>query len=199
LFDGVGHEAVGVIVRIQRRALHVEVQRIIQRPFELSRKITLAVAMGRAHRQSYLVEKCTELGVAAIWPIMADRSVTRPGGPAVDKWQRRAIEAAKQSGRAWVPRIADSQTLAAALQRTGEFDASSVALPDPHLTSVGAFLALQRAGSAVLVWVGPEGGWSEDERQSLIQSGAVPTSLSPTVLRTETAAVAVCAAAAMLA
>jgi 16S rRNA (uracil1498-N3)-methyltransferase len=198
LFDGAGREAVGVISRIERRRLHVGVERITKHPFELSRKITLAVAMGRVHRQSYLVEKCTELGAAAIWPIITERSVTKPGGPAVDKWQRRAIEAAKQSGRSWVPQVAAPQPVAAILHRAGDFDASSVALPDLTSIPFSAFLAAQRAGSAVLVWVGPEGGWSSAERETLVRSGAIPTTLGPTVLRTETAAVAVCAAAAML-
>jgi 16S rRNA (uracil1498-N3)-methyltransferase len=198
LFDGMGRESDGQITRIDRRQVCVEVKCVTERPFELLYRITLAVAMGRAHRHGYLIEKCTELGVSAIWPVIAERSVSKPDLASIDKWSRRAVEAAKQSGRAWVPQVAHPQLLGVALDRTGEFNASGVTQTDQRLTPFASFLAAQPAGSAVLVWVGPEGGWSDSERQHLELSGAVPVTLGPTVLRTETAAVAVIAAAAML-
>lgn len=115
----------------------------------------------------------------------------------VDKWSRRAIEAAKQSGRAWVPTIAVPQRFLESIDRIGEFDAASLTHPDPALMPFDAFLASGPVGRSVLVWVGPEGGWSEAEYDRAIDAGAVLTTLGPTVLRTETAAVAVCAAAAL--
>lgn len=136
LFDGAGREAAGLIVRIDRRRLRVDVTRVEERPFELSHKITLAVAMTRAHRQGYLIEKCTELGVAAIWPVLAARSVSKPDAPAVDRWNRRAIEAAKQSGRSWIPQIAPPQPFAAIVERIGDFDASTLAPPGPGIHHV---------------------------------------------------------------
>ena len=91
LFDGAGGEAAGVLQRVDRRRAQVVVGRVTRRPFELAHRLTLAVAMGRAHRQGYLVEKCTELGVAAIWPIVAARSVARPDKDAVARWSRRPV------------------------------------------------------------------------------------------------------------
>lgn len=205
LFDGAGREGVGVIVRIggpggranRHPQLHVQVPKVIRRPFELIHRITLAVAVTKPHRQAYLVEKCTELGVAAIWPIVTERSVARPGEGVIEKLSRRVIEAAKQSGRAWIPKIAMSQTFSKAIARVGEFDAASLTHPDPSLTPFNDFLAGQQENASVLVFVGSEGGWSEVEREEAVAAGAVPTTLGPTVLRTETAAVAICAAAAM--
>lgn len=234
LFDGAGREAVAWIVGIDRRLVRVDVRQPVQHPFELSSRITLAVAMTRPHRHAYLIEKCTELGVAAIWPIIAERSVgkgdpqasvpapvgnprrlkskarparkrrTRMSLPAgvslsagVDKWSRRAIEAAKQSGRSWVPTIATPQEFLESTDRIGEFDAASLTHPDPTLMPFDRFLASGPAGRSVLVWVGPEGGWSRAEHDRAVDAGAVLTTLGPTVLRTETAAVAVCAAAAL--
>ena len=199
LFDGAGAEALGVISRIEHHRVSVEVSTVTHRPFELAHRITLAVAMTKTHRQGYLIEKCTELGVAAIWPIIADRSVVKPRAGALGRWSRRAIEAAKQSGRAWVPAIAAPQAFAECLARIGEFDAASLTLPSPGLVTFSRFLAARRKNERVLVCVGPEGGWSDPERDQAIAAGAVPTSLAPTLLRTETAAVAVCAAAAMCA
>ena len=198
LFDGAGREATGLIARVHRKRLTVDVSRIERRPFELSRRITLAVAMPRTHRQGYLIEKCTELGVAGIWPIGTERAVTRPGPAAVEKWRRRAMEAAKQADRAWIPTIAQPQAFKAALKRISEFETSSMTDTGPSLPPFRSFLGSVPVGSSVLVWLGPEGGWSEEETRQAVEAGAVRSTLSPTVLRTETAAMTVCAAAAML-
>jgi 16S rRNA (uracil1498-N3)-methyltransferase len=199
LFDGAGAEGAGQISRVHRRQVCVNVTRLSTRPFELAHRITLAVAMAKAHRQGYLVEKCTELGVAAIWPIIALHSASKPrkAETTVQKWSRRAIEAAKQSGRAWVPKVAAVQTLADSVKRVSDFSASALTVVDSSQTPLGGFIASQAEGSSVLVWVGPEGGWSDDERDLALGAGATPTTLGPTTLRTETAAVAVCAAASM--
>ncbi len=216
LFDGAGGEADGVVARVGRHSVAVEVGAMTVRPFELAHRITLAVAMGRAQRQGYLIEKCTELGVAAIQPVIAERSVTKPGADAVGKWSRRAIEAAKQSGRAWVPVISVPCSFAESLTYASDFDASCVVHPcavsdvprsDEREDSVrtgatsnlpfSALLAELPDSPSVLVWVGPEGGWSDEECRQAVDAGAIAASLGPTVLRTETAAIAVCAAAAL--
>ncbi len=197
LFDGFGGEGVGRIAQINGRQVRVDVAEVTRRPFELPHKVTLAVAMVKAHRQGYLIEKCTELGAAAIWPIIADRSVSKPTEAARKKWVRRAIEAAKQAERSWMPKIAPPQTFSQSVERIGEFDASSITHIDPSAKPFWTFLVSQADGSSILVWVGPEGGWSDDERGLALQAGATLTTLGPTVLRTETAAVAVCAAASM--
>ena len=198
LFDGAGTEAVGQVQRIDRKQLEVHVGRLMRQPFELAYRLTLAVAMPKTHRQGYLIEKCTELGVAAIWPISTARSVTRPGRAAVEKWQRRAIEAAKQSRRSWVPQVTAPRTFDESIECAGEFDAAGLTERDDSAISFATFLAGQAKSSSVLVWVGPEGGWTDDERNRAIAAGAIPTRLGPCVLRTETAAVAVCAAVALL-
>lgn len=211
VFDGRGHEARVQVERVTRRQIQVVVERITERPFELLHRITLAVAMTKAHRQGYLIEKCTELGAAAFWPILAERSVVRcalhaprltgrgadPASAAVDKWSRRAVEAAKQSARAWVPMVEAPQTFAGAVARIGEFSAAAIAHPDSSATPFTLFLSNHQEGSTLLVFVGPEGGWSEGESRAAIVAGAVSIRLSPTILRSETAAVAVCAAAAL--
>lgn len=206
LFDGAGGESAGEIARIDRKGVVVDAGSMTRRPFELAYRVTLAIALGRAHRQGYVIEKCTELGVAAIWPVVADRSVSRPGGDAARKWSRRAIEAAKQAGRAWIPSIADSRTFAEALECVTAFDATCLTCPAAPVVDTrklepvpfAGFLAALPESSSVLVWVGPEGGWSESEQTRAIEAGAVAATLGPTMLRTETAAVAVCAAAAMV-
>jgi len=197
LFDGAGCEAQATVTRVSRRGLFVEVADVSHYPHDYEIELTLAVAMGKTHRQSYVVEKCTELGVAAIWPMLADRSVAKPTASVVEKWSRRAVEAAKQSHRRWLPKIEPPRSLAAVVAEFASFRA--VAFADASTESIGFDIVLARvdAGVRILVLVGPEGGWSEPERTLIRGAGAVVVSLAPTILRTETAAVAACAAAAM--
>jgi len=197
LMDGVGCEAVGKVESVHAGRLTVNVGALRRRPFDLSRRLTLAVAMPKAHRQGYLIEKCTELGVAAIWPIIADHSVTRPKKAAVEKWTRRAVEAAKQSRRAWIPEINEPQSFGEAIGRADKFDAAGLADAGAAAIGMTAFLVGVPEDRSLIVAVGPEGGWSDAERKSALEVGAVPIALGPTILRTETAAIAVCAAVAM--
>jgi 16S rRNA (uracil1498-N3)-methyltransferase len=197
LFDGAGREAAGRITRITRHTVHVEVGEIESFPFELSRRITLAVAPPKTQRQHYMIEKCTELGVAAIWPVLTERGVTRPTAAALDKWRRRAIEAAKQAQRHWLPAIEGPQAIDACLGRCGDFDAVAITDIGVANRSFHAMLAETPPGGSMLVLIGPEGGWTGPERDIARAAGARPVSVSPTVLRVETAAVAVCAAVAL--
>ncbi len=198
LFDGRGAVGRGTICAIERHTVGVEVAHVEHVEFDLRHRIVLAVAVGKAHRQSYLVEKCTELGVARIWAIRSERSVAKPGEFAAEKWSKRAVESCKQCGRAWTPEFDGPFRVEQALARRGDF--AAMALADPHEGAIpfDGFLRTLSAGSSVLVWIGPEGGWTEAERSNLIAQGATAVRLAPTILRTETAAVAACATAAMV-
>ncbi len=209
LFDGLGAQGVGTVEHSGRGQLRVQVSAVEVLPLELAIELTIAVAMPRAHRQAYLVEKCTELGVAAIWPMVTARSTAKPDVGAVAKWTRRAIEAAKQSQRSRIPEIAVPSTLAELLKRSQGFSAKGILLPDGSARDVVPFLdesataapsgveASESAGASavtrILVLVGPEGGWTNEECEQAQSAGFQPIRLGPTVLRTETAAVAMCA------
>jgi 16S rRNA (uracil1498-N3)-methyltransferase len=197
LFNGEGREGAGVIRRIRSREIDVEVESVVSRAFETRHKITLAVALPKSHRHAYLIEKCTELGVAGFWPIVSERSVTEPGDGAVEKWWRRAVEAAKQSHRAWLPSFREPQSFAQAAGRIPEFTAAGVG--DLEGTDPWpAFLSRQPPGASILVFIGPEGGFTPVESNQLVAGGACRVRLAPTVLRTETAAIAACAGEAAL-
>ena len=196
LFDGEGTVAVGTIRRVARRTAVVEVTQITPTPFELDYRLTLAFAVGKQQRPAYLIEKCTELGVFGLWPMESERSITTPGGHAIDKWRRRAIEAVKQSGRAWVPQFAEAQSFNAILDQAKSFDAVGICDTENQSVSIHTFFSSVASEGRVLLLVGPEGGWSDGERHRTDQAGVRGVSLGPTTLRTETAAIAVCAACA---
>ncbi len=200
VFDGLGNLGWASVAAITKRQLVVRVSsvdKVVPRP---TRRLTLAVAMPRTHRQAYLVEKCTEFGVDAIWPVIAERSVAKPDGDSVERWRRRTIEAAKQAHVAHLPRIDEPLSTtqwiskACALVQSGV----TVAWADVYETRC-RFVDLVREaddGARIILFVGPEGGWSESESESLREAEVRAVSLASTVLRCETAAVAGCAAVA---
>ena len=196
LFNGKGSEAQARVTALDRKKLEVDVTRTSQHEYDTAVQVTLAVAMPKMHRQSYLIEKCTELGVAAIWPIETERSVTKPGTAAVEKWQRRAIEAVKQSGRRWIPQIETLQTFHDAVARRDEFDHAVLAHVGGETMSLVVRFNSVKPGDRVLALIGPEGGWTEEEFGRARDADLSRVRLAPTVLRTETAAVAFCAAVA---
>ena len=196
LFDGQGREADGVVHRIRRKEVIVEVGSIRERPFELPIRLSLASAVARQQRQAYLVEKCTELGLDAYIPLITDRGVAKVDGHALEKWRRRAVEAAKQAERAWVTRMEPPQEVDELLSRGNRFDLTLVAHPRIEAVPLSSALSGLPRPATVLVLIGPEGGWSDRERAAMTLRGAMFVSLGPLILRTETAAVATCAVAA---
>jgi 16S rRNA (uracil1498-N3)-methyltransferase len=160
-------------------------------------RVVLAAGIARRERMEFTVQKATELGVAEIWPLASARCVVRLDGDRAgrrgERWRRIAEEAAKQSQRADVPLVRDAMTLDDLLEEVGRFDVVLVPWEEAASTAAGIGVTLDAEGattdSAVLVVVGPEGGFESSEAAALQDAGARIVSLGDTVLRTETAAV----------
>ncbi|MCO6436611.1 MAG: 16S rRNA (uracil(1498)-N(3))-methyltransferase [Phycisphaerae bacterium] len=193
VFDGAGREAEAEVESADRRRLRVTAETVIEYPFDAPLRTTLAVAVPKAHRQGFLVEKCTELGVEAIWPLMSKFSVARTGAGGVERLRRRAIEAAKQSGRRWLPDVRAAMTFQQCCQLWSQFDCVALAHPGSPNGELCDILDGQPLPGRMLVMVGPEGGWSPEEIRQSRTNGARFIGLGDSVLRTETAALAVCA------
>jgi 16S rRNA (uracil1498-N3)-methyltransferase len=189
VFDGQGTEARGRLNRVSRQQVSLTLHERVHVPYEFHTRLTLAVAMPRAPRQHILFEKCSEIGVDAVWPVEFERSVARPGHGIQTRGQRTALEAARQARRAWVPSVEAPQSFATALGRAESFDRVVVLTPLPEAAPLVRLLAANRAGQRLMVWIGPEGGLTEEELASARQAGAQIASLGPTILRIETAAI----------
>jgi 16S rRNA (uracil1498-N3)-methyltransferase len=154
--------------------------------------LCLLAALIRFERFEWLIEKATELGVSVIQPIESAR--TEPGlaqaaEKRVARWERVALEASQQSRRVHLPHIESPFRLAKSLQ----VDANVRLLLDenPGAPPILDTLPSERKPcDRVALLVGPEGGWTEDERQDAIDAAWTPCSLGPTILRAETAATA---------
>jgi 16S rRNA (uracil1498-N3)-methyltransferase len=199
LFNGQGGEWQAEILRMGRQSVEVRVTAHDPVERELPIAVTLVAGMPANDRFDWLIEKATELGVAAIEPVVCERSVLRLSGERAERkrehWQAVAIAAAEQSGRTRVPVIAPVRTLVQAVAQ-GAADLGSAhwllsladAVPMARLAAQGA------AAGRVRVYSGPEGGFSAAEEGLVRGIGAHAVSLGQRVLRSETAPLAVLAA-----
>jgi 16S rRNA (uracil1498-N3)-methyltransferase len=185
--DGAGTLAEGVVTAVGKNSVTIEIESTRSVPPPQPR-LAVAQALPKGDRGELAVELMTEVGVDAVLPWSAERSITRwqgdRGERALAKWRATAREAAKQSRRAWLPEIAAPVTTAALARRV---PAAACAIV---LEADGPFrlheLALPDQGEVLLI-VGPEGGVSPAERAALRAAGAIEARLGPTVLRTSTA------------
>jgi 16S rRNA (uracil1498-N3)-methyltransferase len=196
LFDGRGGEWSAQVAQIGRRdvQLRVGVHTAIER--ELPCAVTLALGMPANERMDTLVEKACELGVAAIQPLVCERSVLRLAGDRAEKkvahWQAVAVAACEQSGRTRVPQIAPVRSLSdwlAALTPRPQADQPRLLLAFEHVTPLPAFAAT----TALTALSGPEGGLSDTEESAARLRGFTGVSLGPRVLRADTAPLALLA------
>ena len=154
-------------------------------------KITLALAIFKFDRMEWAIEKCTELGVSRIVPVISRRTdshLAAASAKRVERWQRIARQASEQSRRTTPPEILPPIRFADAL--TGAAALRIVLAESEERTLLRDVLKSNASASAIILAVGPEGGWTEDELQSFRQAGWISVSLGNTILRAETAAIA---------
>jgi len=151
--------------------------------------ITLLLAIFKFDRMEWAIEKATELGVARILPLIAERTDSHLASAAVkrvERWRRIAREAAQQSRRATPPAIAAPARLQEALVLPTD---RRVVLSEGE-EQVSLKQAVAGSKGTLAVAVGPEGGWTGEEARAFREHGWIAASLGPTILRAETAAIA---------
>jgi 16S rRNA (uracil1498-N3)-methyltransferase len=193
LFNGSGGQYSGHIRRLSRDGVAVEAGAFDPVERESPLHITLLQAISAGDRMDLTLQKAVELGVAAIQPVMADRSVVRLKGDRSDSrrahWQRVAEAACEQCGRNRIPPIA------AAIE-VDHYRAPKAALK--LLLAPAGTTSLRSCGASaegpIVLAAGPEAGFSPREEAWLVSAGFSPVGLGPRVLRTETAGPAAIAA-----
>lgn len=184
----------GRITRIQEGRVEFELGKEI--PTVRTIPLTLVLAIFRFERMEWAIEKCTELGVSRIVPLLAHRTDRHLAGAAVkrvERWQRIAHEASEQSRRGDAPELARPLRLKDAVALPG---AARIVLAEAEdQLSLKKALQLHRAAGELLLAIGPEGGWTKDEHELFRRSGWISASLGPTILRVETAAIVAVAVA----
>jgi 16S rRNA (uracil1498-N3)-methyltransferase len=199
LFNGRGGEWDATITRMGRSDVEVTLGAHRSDEREAGRAVQLALGMPANERMDWLVEKATELGVAALQPLHTSRSVLRLAGERADKkqkhWQSVAVAACEQCGGNLVPAVAPVQDLGAWLKSLSPVDLKAPALrcllslADGSMP-LGQALARVPTAAPVIFLSGPEGGLSPAEEALAAANGFVPVTLGARVLRAETAALA---------
>jgi 16S rRNA (uracil1498-N3)-methyltransferase len=159
-----------------------------------SAEITLVLAVFKFDRLEWAIEKCTELGVSRIVPVIARRTdahLAAASAKRVDRWQRIALQASEQSRRAAPPEIAEPVKLSEALNQ--QTPLRIVLAESEERTLLREVVKPDLAKEGIALAVGPEGGWTDDELQAFQQAGWISASLGNTILRAETAAMAAAA------
>jgi 16S rRNA (uracil1498-N3)-methyltransferase len=195
LFNGDGHDYDAQLLRITRREVVAAIAGARAIDNESPLRISLLQGIARGEKMDLILQKATELGVAAVLPVDSERSEVKLTGERLDKrlahWRGVVVAACEQSGRARVPEVAEPRALlAAAATLPGD---TLRLLLDPHGIHALKGLAVPASGQVVIA-IGPEGGWSPRDRQALESNGFQGLRLGPRVLRTETAGLAAIAA-----
>jgi 16S rRNA (uracil1498-N3)-methyltransferase len=161
-------------------------------PEEPPLHMILCAAIIKFDHFEWMIEKATELGAARIIPLIAvrtEKGLDKAAHKRLERWRRIAIEASQQSRRAHLPDVSEPVKLAQALATDAvhryALDENPAAPP-----LAGALPAQRTPGDTVALLIGPEGGWTEEEREEFTSTGWRAVSLGPLILRAETAAIA---------
>jgi 16S rRNA (uracil1498-N3)-methyltransferase len=198
LFNGEGGEFDATVSRMGRSDVEVEVgaHRPVER--ETARAVHLLAGITANDRMDWLVEKATELGVASITPLVAERSVLKLKGERAEKklahWQGVAVAAAEQCGRNRVPPIHPAVTLAEWVKKAPPGERWVLSLSEGTQPVAQVLSRAPRTPvTPVTVLSGPEGGLSPAEELAALSADFLPMTLGPRVLRAETAPLALLA------
>ncbi len=199
LFDGTGQEAEATLLDLDPQSVSAQVSSVVTVNRESRVQVTLIQALCSGDKMDWVIEKSTELGVARILPVTADRSVLRLEGERAEKrlahWQRIAQAASAQCGRTRVPQINSIVKFPQALREWQTMQPAGAAwLLDPTAKDTVGAASLP---DHLTIMIGPEAGWSDQEEQLSKAAGVQGVRCGPRVLRTETAAAAVLAAVAV--
>lgn len=196
LFDGFGYKAAGILLDVTNERVLVELTHDKVANTEPLVEVTLYQSLPKKDKLELIIQKATELGVKNIVPIITKRTIVHidneKARKKMERWNKIAQEACKQSGRAYIPQISEPisfKTMLCGIK--AEFNIIPYESEDKKglrqvLRSFKASMP-----KSVGIFIGPEGGWDKDEVQMAANHGIIPVTLGPRILRTETASLAV--------
>ncbi|MCH7577711.1 MAG: 16S rRNA (uracil(1498)-N(3))-methyltransferase [Chloroflexi bacterium] len=192
LADGSGRDYEVELTAVSPRSATAAVVAERPSPPEPSLELVLYQSLIRPQRFELVLEKGTELGVSRFVPLMSSRAQVRTEGGTqrAARWRRIVTEAAEQSGRGRVPAIDPPSLFEDAVSASGGPGIRLLPWEGERSQGLRSYLrALEDRPAAVSVFIGPEGGFAEDEVRLAREAGCVPISLGPRILRSETAGI----------
>lgn len=194
--DGEDRRYRTVITSITKQSMTGRVIEIIPRPPRRAPSLILGQSLVKGEKMGWVIQKTTELGVQTIIPIQSQQSIVRLKADRVEaqivRWQRIAREAAQQSEQWRVPTIARPRSLLSCVTQPSDRSLSLILTERlDRLATLSSIQLPPLLEGSILVLVGPEGGWTEEEVMSAQEAGAIPITLGTKILRAETAAILV--------
>lgn len=197
ILDGEGREFVCRVEKVDRKKIELAILQTNASPAPACR-ITLVQAIPKGKILESIIQKATELGIWRVIPLLSERVTTHLEGDSVErkaeKWRQTAVEAIKQCGQRWLPKVEPPIGLPALLLRSEPFDVALLGSLQNGARHPREYFSeyereQRRRPASVVAWIGPEGDFSPGEVDAIEKSGARPITLGPLILRSETAAV----------
>lgn len=196
--DGEGFDYPSVITQIEKQRITATYEEKIACTTEPVYPITLYQGVAKGERMDQLIQKCVELGVTRIVPVMCKRTVVKFHSEKdvktkVERWQKIATEAAKQCNRGVVPEVATPVEFSKAVQEGAEAKIKLIPYEEERNNTIKQFINSLQSPDSTAYFIGPEGGFEKEEVELACQNGFTPITLGQRILRTETAGPAVLA------
>lgn len=193
--DGAGNEYSAVIEKLEKERITAVIKGVSQNRTEPPVEVTLYQGIPKSDKMDLIIQKCVELGVKRVVPVITERTVVkfdggRDASAKTARWQRISLEASKQCGRGSIPVVSEPVRFAKAIEEARESGLCIIPYEKEDATGLADCIRSDRYRS-VAVFIGPEGGYTEDEIKKAEISGIRPVTLGPRILRTETAGLAV--------
>lgn len=188
--DGKGHDYLVEIIKMTGEAVYCKILKIVPSEGEAKLQISLAQALPKGDKWEWILQKGTELGVTQFYPFTSERTVVKVHSEKVKKkllrWQRIVKEAAEQAQRGKIPEVHPPIKWDSLLSIIKQQEHVWIAY-EKGGQSIRSCLERRGDKCKVLLIIGPEGGFSPFEIDEAVKAGAVPITLGPRILRTETA------------
>lgn len=191
--DGRGREYICLIEETGKKEIISIIEEVFDNCTESTLNITLFQGLPKSQKMEFIIQKCVEIGVKAVQPVITERVVVKTDNRdlsgKLERWQRISEEAAKQSDRGIIPKVLPPITFKEALEQLKAMDLAVV--PYERENSLGLRDALSHSNNPtdIGILIGPEGGFEEYEIEQCSGRGVKSVTLGPRILRTETAGI----------
>ena len=190
--DGMGKTYLCCISEYEEKGAVLDIFKELDAETELPSRIVLFQGLPKGDKMEWIVQKAVELGAYSIVPFAAKRSVVKldekKAAKKQERWQAIAKGAAEQSGRSIIPEVQKVMTFAEALEAAKNLDVLLIPYElEQGMKETVKIIGNITPGQSVGIFIGPEGGFEEEEVDRAKEAGACPVTLGKRILRTETA------------
>lgn len=196
LFDGAGQHYEAEITNTSQGFVEIKITSSAPSRSESPVQIFIAQAFLKDKKMDRLVRQLTELGITQLFPLLTERSVSRPDAKRlsarIERWNKIATESLKQCRRGRIPKIGPQYSFDDALTFSKSCDLKMICWENGITPIDASFLQPERVKKSIFLIMGPEGGFSSAEITKAKKAGFVIVSLGPRILKAETASVAAC-------